>query len=296
MLAYYLISLIYFIMKNKIVIISSVILTILLIKNSALVTNSVIYSSKLFITKILPSLFPMFIITSLLININTISDNKIISLVNKIFNINSNQLYILFISLFSGCPSNAAIANEMYENNRISNLNTKKILLFNHFINPLFIINIVPNRKLLVLLSHYISNFIIGLFSRNIYVDDYNQIKYDKNFNINEILINSIKTSTNTLLYVYGVITFCYIITTIINIPILKILIEVTQGINYINSIIKTDKLKIALIGALLSFGGFSIHMQVMGIIEKSANKYFPYLLARLCQALLTFIIILILY
>ena len=38
----------------------------------------------------------------------------------------------------------------------------------------------------------------------------------------------------------------------------------------------------------ILSFGGFSVHMQVLGIISDAKIKYKPFLLARVLHAILS--------
>ena len=60
-----------------------------------------------------------------------------------------------------------------------------------------------------------------------------------------------------------------------------------TQGLKYISLLNIPLKLKGVLTVMILSFGGFSVHMQLIGILSKSKIKYFPYLTARLLHALI---------
>jgi hypothetical protein len=57
-----------------------------------------------------------------------------------------------------------------------------------------------------------------------------------------------------------------------------------------------SDKLKAALAGALLSFGGFSVHLQTYGILSDMNFKYLNYLKTRILHSLLSFIIIFIIF
>ena len=50
------------------------------------------------------------------------------------------------------------------------------------------------------------------------------------------------------------------------------------------------------LITGIISFGGFSVHMQVLGIITEANIKYKPFFIARVIHAILASGLALILY
>ncbi len=287
-------------MIKKITTIITLFILFCIFKKYSLISKSIIYSCNLFLYNIFPSLFPMFIISSLLMNLNFIEYiNIFFKKFNRvIFKINSNESYILFISLISGCPSNAKTAKEMYDNKMIDKINIQKILLFSHFSNPLFIIAMIKHKTILVLISHYISNFIIGIITRNLYISDnyYNNKNVITNKKVSVILFESISNALSTLLFILGTIVTFYIITTIINIPFFNIILELSQGINYLSSMNIDLKLKTICLGSLLSFGGICIHFQVYGILNELKLKYIPYLLSRIFQSLITALIIYIFY
>ena len=94
----------------------------------------------------------------------------------KIFKTDSKTSFIFIMSILSGFPSNAKYTRELYKNNTISKEQATKILTFTHFSNPLFILgtlslNFLNNKEvgLLILLTHYLTNIIIGLIFRNYY-------------------------------------------------------------------------------------------------------------------------------
>ena len=81
---------------------------------------------------------------------------------------------ILLLSMLSGFPSNARNTRILYDTEKISLDEANHILIFSHFSNPIFILTTVgvfffKNEKLgiIILISHYISNFILGIFFRN---------------------------------------------------------------------------------------------------------------------------------
>ncbi len=275
-----------------------IIFTIILFIKHSIVSNNIIIACNLFLYKIFPSLFPIFIISSLLINLNFINIiNILFSKVNcKLFKISNNLSYILFMSMISGFPSSAKIAHDMYKNNYITKDEVQKIILYTHFANPLFIINMIPNDYKIILFSHYISNFIIAIIVRNKYSKNTFNKKINSNKNLVDVLTESIQSSINTLLFIFSTIVLFYIISTILNNDITNIFLELSQGINFLNTYDISYKYKLMLLGALLSFGGVCIHFQVYGILSDIKIKYTPYLLSRLFQSLLTVIIIYLLY
>lgn len=280
--------------KNILLFIVSI-FTIFIFINYATVTTNIILACDLFIKRIFPSLFPMFIISSLLINLNFIKYINFFfkKICYKLFKINENTSYIFFMSIISGFPSNAKIAKEMYDMELIDITDIQKIILFTHFSNPLFIMSMVKQHTLLVLVAHYISNIIIGIIIRNKYKPSNIKKKVnDYNLNFTEILTNSINSSINVLLFILGTIVTFYVISSIINIPFFNIILEVSQGIHYINNLSLNLKLKTILFGSLLSFGGICVHYQVYGILNTLKIKYLPYLFTRIFQALLTALII----
>ncbi len=284
-------------MVRKISLIIIIILTVLIFRNYPTIRDNIIMSCELFLNRIFPSLFPMFIISSILINLNFIFYIKLIfhNLLTKLFKIDENTTFIFLMSIISGCPSNAKIAKEMYEDEMIDRNAVQKVILFSHFTNPLFVISMVKYHPYLVLFAHYFSNIIIGFSVRKKYISEKRQhpLSYQKK-PFGEILTTSINNAMTTLLFILGTIVTFYIITSIINHPIASLFIEISQGLNYLNSLSLSIKAQTILSGVLLSFGGWCIHFQVYGILSNLKIKYLPYLLARIAQALLTAVIILL--
>ena len=283
-------------MKNFILSILAVLITIFIIKNTNKV--NIIESCNLFIHKVFPSLFTMLFISNILINLNLIKYINIpFKYINKkVFRINSNTSYILLISILTGSGGNAKVIENLYNNKFIIKNDIQKILLFSHFINPFFIINNIKYKTLLVLFSHYLSNIIIGIIFRNKYLsDDEPNIKSNNKSLIN-ILFDSIENTIHISLFILGTIITFNIISTSINSKVLSSILEFSSGINYIKTLDISIKLKTILYGSILSFGGICRHMQIYGILSKINIKYIPYLIARIIHSVLTALIIYILY
>ena len=58
-----------------------------------------------------------------------------------------------------------------------------------------------------------------------------------------------------------------------------------TQGLKYISLLDIPLKFKATLSVMILSFGGFSVHVQMIGILSDTKIRYLPFLTARLLHA-----------
>lgn len=308
-------------MKNKLynhlIIIINVLLLIELFINKTLIINTIGYSLNIWITSIIPSLFPIFIISELLINYNIINyiPNIIKNIFKYLFNINDNELTIFLISLISGFPSSSVNTKIMYDKKLLNIDECNHILMFTHFGNPIFILTTIGliffNNELLgkiIFISHYLSNFILGILLRN-FNDNKKEININKNNNITNnfgiIFINSIKHTIDTLLTILGTLTCFLIISNIIinrlnlnsyNSIIIKSLLEITMGIKELSILNIKDIYKVVLTTIFLSFGGLSIHMQVISQICYTKIKYKYFLTGRIFQSIISGIISFIIY
>ena len=136
-------------MKNKIldliIVISFVILLFSVLLNKQLVFDTITYSLNIWVNTLIPSMFPFFVISDVLINYNITKyiPKFIINIFSKIFNINKECVTIFFLSLISGFPSSARNIKNYYEKKLITLEEANHILLFTHFSNPVFILTTV---------------------------------------------------------------------------------------------------------------------------------------------------------
>ena len=288
--------------KNFIFIIFFLYIILQIFLNNQLVHDSIFFGYNLFIYNVLPNLFPFLVISNLLINYGFVEIcykvfNKIMT---KMFRISGNGAFIFIMSLLTGFPSNAKYTKELYENNKIDEVEGSKILMFTHFSNPLFIIGTIStfiNKKvaLTILLCHYLGNIIIGLIFRNSFITKKNNniTKIAKeNFGI--VFSKSIISTINTLLLIFGTMISFLIISTIVknnlhlnafSNALISGILEMTQGLKYVSLLNINYKIKAILMTIFISFGGISVHTQVLSIISDTKIKYQPFLIARLLHA-----------
>lgn len=281
--------------------------------NSNIVLAVFFKTINLCFNNLFPSIFIFFTITDILNNYNLpyYLSKKFGSLFEKIYKIPKVSAYIIFMSLTSGFPGNAKLIKEQLDNGIIDSYDATKILTMTHFSNPLFIITIGNNffhdykTGMIILISHFITNFIIGFLFRNVY--KYNKkesdIYYKKPLSFIDLLKTSFNNTTKILINVFGIIIFFAILTNSLNHylnfnlfsnTIFNGLIELTTGLKYL-SLLKIEKAKaIALATFFISFGGFSIHLQVMSILNKYDINYYIYLIARILHGTISSILVFI--
>ena len=218
-------------MKTKIfdsiiVLIAIFVLIELLIKKS-LIYSSIMYALNLWVNNLIPSLFPFFIISDILINYNiTKYIPKIIRHFCKyLFNITDNMLSILLLSMISGFPSNARNTRSLYDKGLITIDEANHILIFSHFANPIFILTTIAvfflhneDIGIIILISHYISNFILGILFRNKFIHNSNNANNNiiLNNDFGNIFISSVKRAIDTILMICGIVVVFLMLSTIV--------------------------------------------------------------------------------
>ena len=303
-----------FIMKRKILNIIIIIITLFVlyqvIIKKTLIYDSVNYALNIWVNNLIPTLFPFFIISDILINYNFTSYiPKIFKKLCKfLFNITDNMITILILSIISGFPSNARNTRTLYDKGIITLDEANHILIFSHFSNPLFILTTVAifffgdkNIGWFLLISHYLSNFLLGIMFRKYFIhNDFFIRNEDKNIDFGSVLISSIKKSIDTILLICGIITVFMLLSSIIintfnfniyNSMLIKGILEITIGIEALGKSNLPMIYKAVIASCFLAFGGFSVHMQVMSQITGTDIKYRYFFLGRLFQMILSGII-----
>lgn len=304
---------------NLIVIILSLFVLVEILIKKALIYESIHYALSIWVNSLIPSLFPFFIISDILINYNiTLYIPKIIKkFVKYLFNITDNMMTILFLSIISGFPSNARNTRTLYDKELISLDEANHILMFSHFSNPLFILTTVSifffndnDIGWILLLSHYLSNFLVGIMFRNKFDHSNKTINVDNIQNsFGNIFIGSIKKSIDTILLICGIVCVFLVLSSLIsnifnfnlyNSMIIKGIFEITIGIEALSKIPLSMVYKGVIASCFLSFGGLSVHMQVMSQITDTDISYGHFFVGRLYQTLfsgfITFILCILWY
>lgn len=308
-------------MKRKILNIIIIIITLFILMEviikKVLVYDSINYALNIWVKNLIPTLFPFFIISDILINYNFTSYiPKIFKNVCKsLFKITDNMITILLLSIVSGFPSNARNTRTLYDKGLISLDEANHVLIFSHFSNPLFVLTTVGlfffnNNTIgvILLITHYLSNIILGIMFRKYFNHNNSDIKKDdKDIDFGNVLIGAIKKSIDTILLICGIVMIFLLLSSIIintfnfnvyNSMLIKGILEITIGIEALGKLGLPMIYKAVIASCFLAFGGLSVHMQVMSQITDTEIKYRYFFIGRLYQmiiaGLITYILCLI--
>lgn len=212
----------------------------------------------LWANSVVPSLFPFFVATELLINTNIVNilGRFFNNLMKPLFNINGKGAFCFIMGLISGYPIGAKIACNFRENNICSKEECERLLSFTNNSGPLFIVGTVgismfgnSTIGLLLLITHVLASITVGIIFR---FWKYNSITYKTDMstnsnltkntnvtfsNLGEVLGKSITNSISTILMIGGfVVIFSSIISILKSSGILNTLtISLTPLFNFLH-------------------------------------------------------------
>lgn len=299
-----------------------------ILTESESIIEAVNFSFNVWKNNIFPSLFPFFVLSDILVNYGFVelTGELFKPIMNKVFKMKGDTAFAFIMSTISGFPSSAKYVHELYKKGTIDEYEASKLLTFTHFSNPLFILGTISilflNNKeagLLILICHYLGNLIIGFIFRNYHrydkkdgnvsikdaINKMNDKRINNDKNFGQIITSALLNGINTLLLVLGVTTVFLVITTVIdnNVrlnsyhqSILNGFIEMTQGLKYVSLLNIPLKIKAVISTMIISFGGLSVHMQIMSILSDTKIKYLPFLTARIMHSFISSFLVYILF
>lgn len=218
----------------------TVLFTICLITFSSTNLEAARNGLALFVTSVLPTLFPFFIATELILKTNLI--NIFGKLLNKfikpLFNVPGESSIAIILGIISGYPVGAKVVCDLKKEKIISKIEAERLIAFTNNSGPLFILATVGialfgSKKIgiILLISHILSSFVVGLvfkfwkknapdFSNYSLSYSYNpqkQTSLVKISDLGEILGDAIKKSIFTILNIGGYIVLFSVIISILD-------------------------------------------------------------------------------
>ena len=296
--------------SNFLIVIITLFFLIEIFTNKNLIFNTISFSLDIWVNNLIPSLFPMFILSDILITYNFVKyiPKWFINIFSYLFNIKKECTLVFFLSMLSGFPTNAKNIRKLYDMNIINGREASHMLMFTHFSNPLFILGTLSifflnnkNLGIIILLSHYLSNFIIGVTIRKLNNISNNTINQkEKKLYFGPVFVNAIKSSIDTLLLILGTLTCFLIISSIIinrfdlnsyNSLLIKSILEITMGLKELSLFSFSNLTKVILSSCILSFGGLSVHMQVISQLIDTDISYKSFFIGRILQVFISLIL-----
>ncbi len=296
--------------KNYIPILILIIITAFFICPQT-VYNGAINGITLWYSKILPFLFPMFILSNILLQYNflySVLENS--SILTKKLSLSNLTFIPFFISIVAGYPSGALAVNLMSKNNKVSTTEANYLTTFTNncsyqFISSVIVFSMLNDFSLLkyIALPHYFGALLLGILSKK---EDFRDYKHSKGIVSNntltfdKIFSNSIYKSIKSILTVGGVIIIFSIFSEFINFLILSRInplflnsktheiisslivgiFEITNGCNMICTSSVPVQIKLLIINFLISFSGFCIIFQTIAVTNDfnfDLGKYIKY-------------------
>ena len=279
--------------------------------NPSLIIESGISSINIFKTKLFPSVFPFFVLASLLLELGiaTKISNKLTPIFKKLFHVEGNSSFIILVSIISGFPSGSKYIVESYKNKTIDRNTANYLLTFTHFANPLFILGtcglILNNLSLAykILIIQITSNIILGIILRPKEIITSKKINNYQPKSLLEALPKAINDAIKLLLFMLGSITFFMffskLLTSFLSLnpffeTIITGILDMTSGISLVPSIDTTNYIRGLLVLTFITFGSFSVHLQVLNNIKEEDLEYKYFFFGRIIEtsiALLLYIL-----
>ncbi len=276
--------------------------------------KAVVNSISLFFEKVFPSLFPFFVATELLSHTNIIEIlNKLLSpLMKPLFNVSGKGAFPFIMGILSGYPTGAKIISDFRKRNICTKVECERLLAYTNNSGPLFIIGTVGSSLFfnteigyLLFITHILGMISVGIIFRFYKSSCYRQESIVEEINISNfssIFTDAIFNSFKTLSMIFGfIIFFSILINILLTSGVLSLIsstwiigsilsfIEITNGINYLSSIISNNlSINIVLTSFFLGFGGLSVLMQVYSIISKTDLSIKPYIYGKLLHGFIS--------
>ncbi len=307
--------------SNKIACIVLLIVCFIFISNPAFYSQSCLNGVSVWAFKLFPVLFPFFVLTKLIV---ALSDNKSTFLDKhfcKAFRSPSGSLQTFLLSTISGYPMGAKLICDLYEDEKISSIEAKKMFAYCSISGPMFMIGTVGvgmfysyTAGIVILISNIIASLINGQIYKGKKIE-YSMHNKTKSQSSN-LLTDTVYNSLTSILMVGAFVVLSFLIidilkqTGILNFlsnticSVLKLdnsqqivssvlsgILEITRGINDLNTCNLSLQIKTIISSGLIGFGGFCILLQSLNFLSKIKIPVKTILLQKFTQSIFALII-----
>lgn len=296
---------------------------IILVFSPSATFNGAAEGLKLWALTLVPSLFPFIVLANLLLNTNFIHifGRLLNPVMRPLFHLSGNCAFAVALGFTSGFPMGAVTSVSLYEQQLCTKKEAERLLAFTNNSSPLFLLAAVPISMLsspqiglILLISHYGANFILGVFLgfmarfKGEQPLDLSHIAPLSNLSFLQAFTQSVTQGIKSILTIGGFVVFFSVIislaertglfraciTLLLQIypfdslalkGMLYGIFEMTLSAQTISESDLSLLHKALLISFSLAFSGLCIHAQVISIAKKLSPKL--YLLCRPLQGLL---------
>ena len=280
--------------------------------------------------KVVPSLFPFFVLTRLMIyyQVPQLIGKLLTPLFKYLLHLSPITFFVMFLSMISGNPSGSKMARDYYDQHLISAKEMEGLMYFCNFASPLFILGTVgvvlyqsTTIGYLLLIAHLLGSIAVFICCYPLLrsKETIRQVTVQfPNQSFSAILIDCIESSLQTLIRVGGIIVFFYIISETFNIieitqlfnvimhpfiediglasiePLVAGILEFTQGVTKVSQTTAPLQTKLVLTAFIISFTGLSVHTQSFMFAKNLNIPYLKYFIMRLLHGCTSALIVLL--
>jgi len=261
-------------------------------------TEWVLDALKLCINAVIPTLFPFFVLSGLLVNLGFVSlFGKILAPLSKVlFKTSGKGAVVFIIGIICGYPTGAKVIADMCKEKSIKKCEAERLLAFCNNSGPLFIIGAVgttmlKNHSLGVTLYviHLLSAIFVGIvmraFAKGEKVTPLGDICTQS---IGSTFAKSIESAVKSILNVCGYVVFFSILCAMVKNVFLISILEVTTGAKVLIAQGFGEKMTFVLLSAMLGFGGICVLLQVQSEAGKVGLSLKFYALGKSLQAVIS--------
>lgn len=283
-------------MKKAVIVLQTtglMLLIVLFIIFSAKAKPQTINGMKMCVNIIIPSLLPILILTNTAIKseISTVFE-FVLTPIARMLKLSPPAMCAIIFGLVGGYPTGAILAEQLFEHGEIDDYTARRLLRFNFCGGIAFIITAVGTIKLnstktgvVIYITNLLSSIIVCVIESLFEKKKPCIFSRTSKQNLSSALVDSVEVSTKSIAMMCGYIIFFSALSGLFTIPKLFMpLIEITNGIFSANQIISLPYLCF-----FLSFGGFCIHFQLIGIIKKTNMSYFDFFIHRLAGGIISY-------
>lgn len=257
---------------------------------------------------IIPTLFPFFVVSGLLIysGFAGVLSKYSQGIMRPLFNVAPTGAAAFVLGIISGFPTGAICAKDLYKSGNLSKSEAERLLAFCNNSGPLFIIGSIgvavlgkPIYGVILYLIHIVSSIIVGIiFSR------YNKDKHispptrinQKEMTVPQVISVSLNEGAKSIITVcFSIVFFSATSRALFDlIPISQSLSAILYGIcEFSTGALGIGNLeldvvyKLILVSFIVGFSGLCVHIQVMAVTADSGLSLKPYILGKTLHSII---------
>lgn len=316
-------------LKSLVVYLLAVLFIILIVIHSKETIGAVRSALGLCYQTIIPSLFPFFVLSGLLVQTGfvRVAGNFLSPVMRPLFRVGGSGALAFAIGVVSGYPMGAKMVCELYGGGLVTKAEGRRLLPYCNNSGPLFIIGAVGvgmlgslQAGIFLYVVHLVSALLVGLLFRFYQRGEASGggqreriasgVKRDlrghwtqEQRSLGEIFSDCVRSAVNTTLAICGFIAVfsafleCLkpaidaLVTSAVPNLVVKGLFEVTLGASSVAVCGLPLAARLVLASALIGFGGLCVHLQVIGIISKTDLGIKTYLAGKMLHGILSAVV-----